>query len=409
MATVRPYGPITAGLPNDGSLVGLVRGWANRDERALPDQIIMDAIRYSTDKAYRHLRIPPLEHTVRYTADQLQAATIGEGNVYQSVTALTVPSDLIEFIQIRGTDVNGLTTRVFNEKSDIRSYWDRYNVHYNEGAYWSRQGDQILISPGFGQVASGYYGGFTAPEACIEIYYYRRLPALNATFSVTADNANLGAFANNDLGVSNGVLTHVAASTPNSQGLWYDMSTLVPITETIPPIAGSNNFFTTHTVNGGVTGITNLIRRRNNADEVLTYNPNQLTPPTDGQYNTFTHTNGTLEIVVNEPLASDVYLVTYNYPTATLVGETAYDEDNGSRTEFFFTGNSVPNWFKDENERIVLYGALAEIFAYLQEDDQAGKYTQLMMKEIEDLNEEDRARDASGGNVQMQYNARGLI
>ena len=37
------------------------------------------------------------------------------------------------------------------------------------------------------------------------------------------------------------------------------------------------------------------------------------------------------------------------------------------------------------------------------------KYTQLMMKEIEDLNEEDRARDASGGNVQVQYNARGLI
>ena len=56
-----------------------------------------------------------------------------------------------------------------------------------------------------------------------------------------------------------------------------------------------------------------------------------------------------------------------------------------------------------------LYGALAECFAYLQEDDQAGKYTQLMMKEIEDLNEEDRARDASGGNVQVQYNARGLI
>ena len=399
MATVRTY----------TDLVALVRTWSNRDDRALPDAIIMDAIRYSVDKAYRMLRIPPLEHTIRYTAEDLQNATIGEGNVYQSVTALAVPSDLIEFIQIRGTDVNGLTTRVFNEKSDVRSYWDRFNVHYNEGAFWSRQGDQILLSPGFGQVASGYYGGFTAPEACIELYYYRRLPALNATFSVNAANANFNGFADNNLNTSNGILTHVPASTADSQGLWYDMSTLVPITETIPPIAGSNNFFTTHTVQGGVTGITNLIRRRNNADEVLTYNPNQLTPPTDLQYNTFAHNNGTLEIVVNEPLASDVYLVTYNYPTATLVGETAYDEDNGSRTEFFFTGNSVPNWFKDENERVALYGALAECFAYLQEDDQAGKYTQLMMKEIEDLNEEDRTRDASGGNVQVQYNARGLI
>ena len=75
----------------------------------------------------------------------------------------------------------------------------------------------------------------------------------------------------------------------------------------------------------------------------------------------------------------------------------------------FVSGMEVPNWFRDENERIALYGALAECFAYLQEDDQAGKYIQLMMKEIEELNEEDRVRDSSGGNVQVQYTARGLL
>ena len=63
MATARPYGPGT------GSLVQLVRDWANRDSQALPDAIIMDSIRYAVDKAYRKLRIPPLEHTVTYTAD----------------------------------------------------------------------------------------------------------------------------------------------------------------------------------------------------------------------------------------------------------------------------------------------------------------------------------------------------
>ena len=131
MATARPYDPIMPGVPNDGSLVGLVRGWANRDDRALPDAIIMDAIRCGVDKAYRMLRIPPLEHTVVYTAADLADASAGQGNVYQSVTALAVPSDLIEFIQIRGTDENGLTTRAFNEKSDIRSYWDRFNTQPN--------------------------------------------------------------------------------------------------------------------------------------------------------------------------------------------------------------------------------------------------------------------------------------
>ena len=86
-----------------------------------------------------------------------------------------------------------------------------------------------------------------------------------------------------------------------------------------------------------------------------------------------------------------------------------YADDAADREDTTLIGTPVPNWFKDENERIALYGALAECFAYLQEDDQAGKYTQLMMKEIEELNEEDRTRDASGGNVQVQYNARGLL
>ena len=305
MATVRRYGPPEV----DGepiSLVGLVRNWANRDTQALPDAIIMDAIRYAVDKAYRHLRIPPLEHTVSYTSDMLEAASIGQGNVYQSVTALAIPSDLVEFIQIRGVDENGLTTRVFNEKSDIRSYWDLNNRHFNQSAFWSRQGDEVLLTPAFGQVAVGYYGGFNSPETSIEMYYYRRLPALSATFSRSVYNwsINLG-----------------TVTDPDGMTLTYDGTTADTI------------------INARVT------------------NP-------DGTEGAFVNT---------------------------------------------WTGQPVPNWFKDENERIALYGALAECFAYLQEDDQAGKYTQLMMKEIEELNEEDRTRDSSGGNVQVQYNARGLI
>ncbi len=298
MATARPYGPPagTTSVPGDGTLVGLVRGWANRDERALPDLIIMDAIRYAVDKAYRHLRIPPLEHTVTYTSDMLEAASIGQGNVYQSVTALAIPSDLVEFIQIRGVDANGLTTRVFNEKSDIRSYWDLNNRHFNQSAFWSRQGDEILLTPAFGQVAVGYYGGFNSPETSIELYYYRRLPSLSATFNATFQNWAMSLGTIND---SSGV------------------------------------------------------------------------------------------------------------PVEYAVGDTQAEFDALDINSW--VGQPVPNWFKDENERIALYGALAECFAYLQEDDQAGKYTQLMMKEIEELNEEDRTRDSSGGNVQVQYNARGLI
>ena len=257
-----------ARVPNYNALVNKVYDWANRDIQALPPQIVRDSLRYAVDKAYRTLRIPPLEHTVTWTNTPLDAdgngpldrATIGSANIYQSTTALAVPPDLIEFIHIRGRDDSGLTTRVFNEKSDIRSYWDLNIRHYEQTAFWSRQGNKVILTPSFGRVARGFYGGVGGPETQIEMYYYRRLPALNAVFT-----------------------------------------------------------------------------------------------------------------------------------TGTLIN------------------TEVPNWFKDENEKIALYGALGECFAYLQEDDQAGKYIQLMMKEVEELNDEDRMRDASGGNIQTQYTANGLI
>ena len=88
----------------------------------------------------------------------------------------------------------------------------------------------------------------------------------------------------------------------------------------------------------------------------------------------------------------------------------AYDDSLGTHSSAtYFTGMETPNWFKDENEKIALMGALGEVFAYLQEDDQSQKYFELFNKEIADLNNEDRVRDASGGNVQTQYTANGLI
>ena len=67
------------------------------------------------------------------------------------------------------------------------------------------------------------------------------------------------------------------------------------------------------------------------------------------------------------------------------------------------------NWLRDQNERVLLMGALAELFAYVQEDDQAQKYLQVFKSEIAELNDEDAKRNASGGNLQVNFNGRGLI
>ena len=54
-------------------------------------------------------------------------------------------------------------------------------------------------------------------------------------------------------------------------------------------------------------------------------------------------------------------------------------------------------------------GALAEVFFYLQENEESLKYAQLFQQEIDELNKEDQMRHASGGNVQVNFNGRGLI
>ena len=47
-------------------LTTLVRNWCNRDEEVVSDSIIQDSLRYAADKAYRKLRVPPLENVAEY-------------------------------------------------------------------------------------------------------------------------------------------------------------------------------------------------------------------------------------------------------------------------------------------------------------------------------------------------------
>jgi hypothetical protein len=281
-------------------LISLVREWSNRDTEVLSDDIIKDCLRYAADKAYRFLRISPLEATVTYNSTALLAATTASTTYNDSKTELKIPSDLIEFIQIREVDSSNNTTRVFNEKLDLRSYND-YNTT-TTSSYWSRQGTTLLLSPGFQTTAIG------SPVA-IELHYYKRLPALDATYNVSAAN----------------------------------------------------------------------------------YAAGLLTQSTQG-------TTG----------ASPLYLVTLGGVT------TAYDtlaaaQAVGTASTVYFVGNEVANWLRDENERVLLMGALAEAFSFLQEDDQVQKYAAMFKAELAELNDEDKKRNARGGNVQISYSAGGLI
>ena len=289
--------------------IALVRMWANRDISALPDEIIADSMRWAADKAYRTLRVPPLEQIVNYSADTLTANTHASNNRLSSFTSLGIPGDLIEFIRLREVDEEGRTVRIFNEKTDVRTFRDTYSDRYSDEATWTREAGNILYSPGFGNVGTNLGSSGVGQATGLELYYYRRLPALNATFEVTPVN-----FAANRL-------TRV---TSGGTQLFFD------------PL------------------------------------PSGRTTPVPGE-------------------------------------DVAFAETDTNRISFFFVGNEVPHWLRDENERIILFGALAECFAYLQEDDQAQKYGGLFYQEIDELNREDQMRNASGGNIQQHFNGRGLI
>ena len=74
---------------------------------------------------------------------------------------------------------------MFNEKTDLRTFNDIY-AEKTQAAYWSRVGNVLIYSPGFGT-------GFTAfTPTKAELHYYKRLPALNALYDVTPANFTAG-------------------------------------------------------------------------------------------------------------------------------------------------------------------------------------------------------------------------
>ncbi len=284
-------------------LVALVRDWVNKDSAVLSDTRIQDCLRYAADKAYRKLRVSALEQTITYNSTALAAATTAGNNLVPSKTEVVLPSDLIQFIEIREVDTADQTIRVFNEKADLRTFNDWGANKYNYNAYWSRQGNQVILSPGFNDQSS------IGVADKLQIHYYRRLPALNALYNVTPNNFTAGLLNTSNSGVSGAVQ------------LWFSSNT-------------------------GTTAY------------------------------------------------------------ATQAEATA---KGGSITNAYYIGKLVYNWLRDDNERVLLMGALAESFAYLQDDQQAQKYMAMFGQEIDELNDEDNKRNASGGNLQMSYSAGGLI
>lgn len=358
-------------------LVALVRDWSNKDPAVLSDARIKDCLRYAADKCYRKLRISALENTITYNSTDLIAATTPGNGLVPSKTEITLPSDLTEFIQIREIDVNEQTTRVFNEKTDLRTFNDWTANKYNYNAYWSRQGNRVVLSPGFSTSNS-----ISNPDK-IQIHYYRRLAALDALFNVTP--TNFGA----NLLTTTGGTTYLHFTT--SAGV---NSTTAYISQAAAIAAATGNI--TSDVNVSVTNSVNITNDNRSGTVVVGQELSGV-----GVVN-----NATTNAPPKVTDASNQNSIVVD-TAQTLPDDTSITFSNTASVKYI--GTSVYNWLRDENERILLNGALAEAFAYLQDDEQAQKYMAMFIGEIQELNDEDNKRNASGGNLQMSYSAGGLI
>jgi hypothetical protein len=291
------------------ALVAKVRDWSNRDSETLPDVIIQDALRYAADQAYRELRIPALEAVATYNITEAQAGT----------NSLTIPDDLSEFISLRllrdsdGDTIGGVGNSItFDAKADYRSFVDDTQLAYQLHR-WTRRQNQILVAPDL-EAGQTY-----------ELYYYRRLPALNARFSVSVANYNANRLTR-DLGFGNpDFTTQVLAQPAEGHSLLYFVE-----------------------------------------DE-----------------------NGDETVYATQSAAED-FIDTLEAGTFTA---------NASS----FQGNEAPNWLRDEQEKVLLWGSLYQVFDYLGDDQMSQKYLQKFQGEMQQLNSEEAMRRASGGNVQQNF------
>jgi hypothetical protein len=296
------------------AITAKVRDWANKPEiNTIPDSVIQDCLKYSADQAYRELRIPPLEETLIYTVTEEDNAgensvTLPYGNAY---TSFPMPEDLTQFIYLRTIAQENTETpystfpsnvsKVFNEVTDKRTFFDLYSEKYS--VYnWMWQNGKIFVHP---QLAVG---------AQVEIHYYKRLPALDALYAVTPIN----------------YLINLSDA---------DQPYLDLVTE-----GGTNLYFST------LLGVTQCFATSTEAS-------NYATPVTTKMY----------------------------------------------------VGKEVSNWLRDENERLLIWGALYNLGAYLFDDKMEQRYATKFQDNLFSLNKEEKFRRASGGNVRMNFNGGGLI
>lgn len=331
-------------------LIKMVRDWANREETVLPDSIIQSSLRYSADEAYRHLEIPPLEFS-RYF-------------VVRENTALTYCTKTSEGVY---------ATAVSNNVKDAKF-------------------DDNGVNPSVSNAT------FSIPHDTVSFIVLRSMGSINrpevgsTVGSTTVTDANQ---------VNYAIITSTDLPSVNSHSSHRDTVYNETVdTKTFYDYNDSTHNSGYFTRKGSSILIAGQLLNTGDTLELFYYrrlaalDARKIVPSTV-----------TLAQATAAPETYDVKTQA-EYDALTYLETRTYQELSGSYVRFVL---EVGNWLKDQNERVLLFGALHRCFDYLQEDQQSEKYKARFAEAIQELNNEEKKRKLSAGQSHVSFDARGLI
>lgn len=332
------------------SMVSLVRSWSNRDSQALPLDLIKDGLRYAADTAYRELEIPPMEETTYFVLQGANntAAFTNAGATYKG-TLLTGSSAINSTAQASLPVPPDLVTYIFIRKVGTATL-DASGNYEAQGSYLK-----------YVEATAGQASVFNIKTDLRTFYDAYAFKGTDHFWTRHGKETLLAApnFSENDvieLHYRKRLSALFARYTPTLAGYSHRVVEILPTSVIIDGQANQ-------------------------------------TPVASTQLTLFFPT-GTSAAAVAADLALPAPQLTPKTATAT-----------GYTTSYVMRGTLAPNWLRDENERIALFGALVHCYDYLGDMEMYQRYQQKFMNTIIEVNQEDKNRAASGGNVQVNFNS----
>ena len=123
--------------------------------------------------------------------------------------------------------------------------------------------------------------------------------------------------------------------------------------------------------------------------------------------NNYTFTRRAGDFVLSNKPGSDAKVQLYYY--RVLPKLNAVFPDTTANQTLMIVGNEVPQWFRDEAEFLLLYGALVEVASYLGEDGDMQKWEIKFQQKIKEIMDDEFKRENSGGTLTQNFGTNGLI